>query len=148
MSSTITPYLYYANPVSVTDGDTITVDVDLGFSITKQTTVRLLNINTAEVPSWIHFDNVTWDDIDLEENPQFQLAKDQTEFVRSWLDTASERSDGDWDIIIDTEKSGKGKFGRILADFYRRGEGGDWNEADSLGDVIVDEFGEDVIQFY
>lgn len=147
MNENITPYLYYGNPVSVTDGDTMTVSVDLGFKITQEITVRLLGINTAEVPSWIHFEAVTWDDIDLDANPRFQLAKDQIEFVRSWFNTAIERSVDSWALVVDTEKDDTGKYGRMLADFYRRDSDGEW-DSQSLADALVDEYGEGVAQVY
>lgn len=43
-------YTYRANVTSVYDGDTLTVDIDLGFSIImKQQTVRLARINAPEL---------------------------------------------------------------------------------------------------
>ena len=43
-------YEYCAKVVSVYDGDTITVDIDLGFGIVlKKQKLRLLGINTPEV---------------------------------------------------------------------------------------------------
>lgn len=43
-------YTYNVNVVSVYDGDTITVDVDLGFKIwAKKIKVRLWGINTPEI---------------------------------------------------------------------------------------------------
>lgn len=43
-------YTYRAHVVSVYDGDTVTVDIDLGFSVSlKQQSVRLARINAPEV---------------------------------------------------------------------------------------------------
>jgi len=43
-------YTYQANVTSVYDGDTLTVDIDLGFSIVlRKQTVRLVRINTPEL---------------------------------------------------------------------------------------------------
>lgn len=42
-------YEYKATVVSVYDGDTITVDIDLGFHITMRRSVRLAEINAPEV---------------------------------------------------------------------------------------------------
>lgn len=43
-------YEYRANVVKVYDGDTITVDIDLGFNMTMSgVKVRLLGINTPEI---------------------------------------------------------------------------------------------------
>ena len=43
-------YEYRAKVISVYDGDTVTVDIDLGFEVwLRDQRVRLLNINTPEV---------------------------------------------------------------------------------------------------
>lgn len=48
----MTPYLYHAIVVSVHDGDTITVDVDLGFKVWQRgLKVRLYGINAPELAS-------------------------------------------------------------------------------------------------
>lgn len=41
-------YEYRAHPIAVVDGDTIDLDVDLGFHITIRDRFRLLGINTPE----------------------------------------------------------------------------------------------------
>jgi micrococcal nuclease len=43
-------YIYRAQVISVYDGDTLTVDIDLGFSVVlRKQTVRLARINTPEL---------------------------------------------------------------------------------------------------
>lgn len=42
-------YVYAATVLSVHDGDTITLDVDLGFSVHVRTSVRLLGCNAREL---------------------------------------------------------------------------------------------------
>ena len=44
-------YTYEARVLSVHDGDTLTIDVDLGMSIHRHETVRLAGINTPELPT-------------------------------------------------------------------------------------------------
>ena len=44
-----TPYVYRAEVLSVYDGDTITVMIDLGLSIRVQAKCRLLGIDTPEI---------------------------------------------------------------------------------------------------
>jgi len=44
----LAPYIYNARLVSVTDGDTIVVDLDLGFRLTLRQNVRLLGIDAPE----------------------------------------------------------------------------------------------------
>ena len=44
------PYIYKAEVVSVYDGDTITVDIDLGFNVVlRKQKIRLGGINTPEI---------------------------------------------------------------------------------------------------
>lgn len=42
------PYLYNAKVVSVTDGDTVVLDVDVGFHMTMRGAFRLYGINAPE----------------------------------------------------------------------------------------------------
>jgi micrococcal nuclease len=48
-SSVPTPYVYRANVLSVYDGDTISVEIDLGLSINVKASCRLLGIDTPEI---------------------------------------------------------------------------------------------------
>ncbi len=48
-TETPTPYVYRALVQSVYDGDTITVDIDLGLSIKVKASCRLLGIDTPEI---------------------------------------------------------------------------------------------------
>ncbi len=49
MAETPTPYVYRAQVLSVYDGDTITVMIDLGLSIKVKASCRLLGIDTPEI---------------------------------------------------------------------------------------------------
>ena len=49
MAETPTPYVYRAQVLSVYDGDTITVMIDLGLSIKVRASCRLLGIDTPEI---------------------------------------------------------------------------------------------------
>jgi len=42
-------YVYYGTVVGNYDGDTMTLDIDLGFGLTKRTKVRLFGVNTREL---------------------------------------------------------------------------------------------------
>lgn len=44
-------YEYKASFIRVIDGDTVVLDIDLGFHVTLRQTVRLAGINTAELHS-------------------------------------------------------------------------------------------------
>lgn len=87
-------YQYKAYVTKVYDGDTITVNIDLGFSIqfVKQT-FRLSRINTPEVRG--------------EEREEGLKSRD---YLRSRI--------LEQEIVIVTEKDKKGKYGRYLAEIY------------------------------
>jgi micrococcal nuclease len=83
----------------VIDGDTVDVDIDLGFSITIKQRVRLKDIDAAETRT-----------INLEE-------KQAGINARLWLEKELSR-EGEW--IIETTK--EDKYGRILGTLYFVGD--------------------------
>ena len=92
-------YEYMATVVSVYDGDTIRVDIDLGFGIQmKNQSIRFLGVDTPEVRG--------------EERPDGLVARD---FVRDCI--LGQR------VMLRTYKDTQGKYGRWLAEVYYRKEG-------------------------
>lgn len=83
----------------IIDGDTIDIDIDLGFSITISQRIRLLHIDAAEIRTR-----------DLEEKKEGLAAKE-------WLEKELSR-EGEW--IINTTKDDK--YGRILGELYLVGD--------------------------
>ena len=93
-------YQYKVKKINrVVDGDTVDLDIDLGFNITISHRVRLKDINTPEVRTK-----------DLEEKTKGLAAK-------VWLEEQLSR-EGEW--IIETYK--EDKYGRILGTLYLVGE--------------------------
>jgi micrococcal nuclease len=93
------PYSYHCTLIKVIDGDTIDVDIDLGFNVTlKNQRLRLYGINTPETRTR-----------DLEEKARGLAAKSRlVEILPNPL-------------II--KSMGRGKYGRILAlPFNREGK--------------------------
>ena len=85
-------YEYAVNKiVKIVDGDTIDIEIDLGFSLTKKERVRLAGIDTPESRTR-----------DLDEKAEGLLAKS---FLEKQLDEAV-------DLRVKTEKDGK--YGRML----------------------------------
>ena len=90
------PYCYKAKCVSVYDGDTVTLDISLGFDTTMKHKVRLLGINTPEIRGKERLDGL--------------ISRDRLK----------ELIDGK-DIIIVTHKDKGGKYGRLLATIFLDG---------------------------
>lgn len=90
-------YEYNAHVVKVYDGDTITVDIDLGLGVwLRGQKIRLAGINTPE------------------------LKGDKREYGLASRDALRE-SILDKDIRLKTYKDKQGKYGRWIADVYFRG---------------------------
>lgn len=83
------PYFYKAKVIKVYDGDTITLDVDLGFSIRMEMRIRLYGINAPELKG-----------MDRE------LGILSRDYLMNLI--------ADKEVILETIKDEKGKFGRIL----------------------------------
>jgi len=91
------PYCYKAKCISVYDGDTVTLDISLGFNITMhKQKVRLLGINTPEV-----------------RGPEREKGLVSRNRLRELIDGK--------DIIVSTYKDKGGKYGRLLATIYLDG---------------------------
>jgi micrococcal nuclease len=92
-------YYYKGTVQSVYDGDTIRVDIDLGLNIVvKNEAVRLSRINAPEVRG--------------EERERGLAARD---YLRSRIE--------DRDILLQTLKDQKGKFGRYLGEVWLKEKG-------------------------
>ena len=94
-------YRYRCKVLRVVDGDTVDVDIDLGFGVwMHRERVRIMGIDTPESRTR-----------DLVEK-QFGLAA--KEYVKTLMPVGSMQ-------IIKTQKDKTGKFGRILGDFELEG---------------------------
>ena len=91
-------YEYRCKVVKIIDGDTVDVDIDLGFGVwLHKERVRLYGIDTPESRTR-----------DLEEKKYGLAAK---AFLTEMLD--------DSHLILKTHKDERGKFGRILGEVWR-----------------------------
>lgn len=92
-------YEYRVEIKRVVDGDTVDVDIDLGFGIwMRNERIRLMGIDTPESRTR-----------DLEEKKYGLAAK---KFLQNMLDDEG-------GITLKTNKDAEGKFGRILGTFWR-----------------------------
>jgi len=105
-------YQYFVkNVLKVVDGDTIDVEIDLGFDLTKKERVRLGGIDTPESRTR-----------DLEEKKLGLQAKD---YLKSLIMNADK-------LIVRTEKDGK--FGRMIGYLYMNPDA-----TVSLNQMLIDE---------
>lgn len=88
---------YKCKLVRVVDGDTVDIDIDLGFGVwLRKQRIRMYGIDTPESRTR-----------DLEEKKYGLAAK---EFLKKWT--------GAGELRIKTRKDAKGKFGRILGELW------------------------------
>ena len=88
---------YKCKVTNVVDGDTVDVDIDLGFGVwLRDQRIRLYGIDTPESRTSDPFEKL--------------YGKAATEFLKKWLDGG--------DVTIKTSKDGRGKFGRILGELW------------------------------
>lgn len=88
-------YTYRARIVSVYDGDTVTVDIDLGFGVwMKKQKLRLFGINAPEM-----------------RGPEKIQGKISRDALRQMCPVGA-------DIVVATMSDKKGKYGRWLADIW------------------------------
>lgn len=106
-------YEYRVENIKVIDGDTVDVDIDLGFGVwMKKQRVRIYNIDTPESRTKDKIEKI------------FGLAaKNRLEEIFSLSD----------DIIFKSVKDLRGKFGRILGDFVVN------DLAGTCGDILCSE---------
>ena len=105
-------YQYFVkNVLKVVDGDTVDVEIDLGFDLTKKERVRLGGIDTPESRTR-----------DLEEKKLGLQAKD---YLKSLIMNADK-------LIVRTEKDGK--FGRMIEYLYMNPDA-----TVSLNQMLIDE---------
>lgn len=115
------PFCYKATVVRVVDGDTIRIDIDLGFDIVlKNQSVRLYKVDTPESRT-----------TDLKEKAAGLLAKN---VVKNFIDQGSK-------VIIKTSLDTKGKFGRILGTIITE-EGTNINEYLINNNYAVEYYGQ------
>lgn len=85
-------YKYNAKLIKVVDGDTLDLEIDLGFGIKKIDRFRLYGIDTPETYG----------------KNRSEKGKEATAYVKSKLENCSQ-------IVVETYKDKQGKYGRYLA---------------------------------
>ena len=110
-------HTYKCTILRVVDGDTVDVDIDLGFGVwNRGERIRVLGIDTPETRTR-----------DLTEKVYGNIAKN---FVKDYLPVGSTQT-------LQTEKDSTGKFGRILGKFLVYD--GFTDSQMTLGDIMIRE---------
>lgn len=117
-------FTYRARLDRVIDGDTIDIHLDLGFRMRHSARVRLAGVDTHEVYGVDH------------ESEEYQRGKTESLFVAEWFRITHESHDAedDWPLLVSTMNDETGKYGRYIAEIYRRDTG------ESLSDALKSEF--------
>lgn len=104
-------YCYKARCLNVVDGDTIDVELSLGFNVYVRERIRLAGINTSEI---------------------YGVKKNSEEYKKGMLSTmrAKQLMLGK-DLIVKTTKDKKGKYGRYIASVFVDGI--------DVGDTLIKE---------
>ena len=118
-------YIRRAKIVRLVDGDTVDVDIDLGMAITTRQRLRLFGINTPEV-----------------RGPEKVAGHAATQHLADLL--VRYRHEGESDIVVQTRKDKRGKFGRYLASLI--GADQDGNPVDLNMKMVAD--GHAVVAMY
>ena len=100
----LSPYVYNAEVISVYDGDTCTVVIDLGFDIKQKKKIRMAGIDTPELR--------------LTERAQGLIVRD---YVRGLILHK--------EVIVETLKDKTGKYGRYLGYIHFKSVNEDGDEA-------------------
>ena len=115
---------YWANVTNVVDGDTLDLEIDLGFGISIKVRARLAGVNTPEkfgVKSG---------------SPEWEKGVAATEFVKAWLTQRQNKvviqSHDGWNKQIET-----GKYGRWVMQIFPGPIPPDGDVFDTLNETLV-----------
>jgi len=93
-------YEYKAKYISNYDGDTVTLEIDLGFKIRHEIVVRLISVNTPELRGGT------------------KKTKEEAKKIRDYV---KDKLSNAYNITVVTRKDRKGKYGRYLAEVVYNG---------------------------
>jgi len=109
---------YNAKVSRVVDGDTLDLRIDCGFTVSVDVRVRLYGIDTPEVYGV------------KKNSEEYKKGMEAHEFVEQWLLQTGTILNAPVTITsFDGKRLGQGKYGRWLAEVYRKGDSLSLNEA-------------------
>lgn len=102
---------YKATVIRVVDGDTLELELDLGFDTFRKEKVRLARVDTPEVYGV------------KKESAEYQKGQLASQFTKEWI----EKTNGE--IVVKTEKDKTGKYGRYIVEVFA-------GDGDSVGENL------------
>lgn len=129
-------WTYQATVERVVDGDTLDLDIDLGFRIHSRQRVRLHGVDTPEIHGV------------RRDSEEYALGMAAVSFVEEWLDARRVRAEGptgaymERAVVIRSYDGGKpraGKYGRWLVEVFGRGDAAEeLDPAQTLNQALLD----------
>ncbi|TNE52856.1 MAG: thermonuclease family protein [Bacteroidetes bacterium] len=99
----ITVYQYWARVVRVVDGDTLELEIELGFDLKIRNSLRLIGLNTPETYGV------------KKGSEEYRKGMEAKEFVQNFV------RENDW-VEVEIYRGKKEKYGRWLGQVYKNGE--------------------------
>lgn len=99
-------YQYEAEVTNIVDGDTLDVEMDLGFETFTTERIRLRHVDTAETYGT------------AENSKEHRRGEKHTEAVEGWVEEAQGQTEGDRVFVLFSQDYSRGGFGRIIGDLY------------------------------
>jgi endonuclease YncB( thermonuclease family) len=119
MTAPVHDWVFRARPVDVLDGDTLTLELDLGLNVRRVETVRLLDAAAPELRG--------------ASRPRGLLAR---AWLAEWLEHAAEDAASAWPLVLRSHQpprpgdpNPREKYGRLLAEIWRTVDGEHLNAA-------------------
>lgn len=100
----------------IVDGDTLDLQVDAGFFVTRHIRVRLKGVDTGEIYGY------------SKDSDEYKRGIEHKHFVEDWVQVGAYNWDGDYPFVVKTEKTA-GKYGRWIGTVIRRSDGSVLNQA-------------------
>lgn len=99
-------YMYQCGVDRVVDGDTIDIIIDLGFEIQTTARTRLAGVDTRETYGVDH------------DSEEYQRGMAHKHAVADWITQTVNEVPDDYPFILYSQEYDRGKYGRVLADFW------------------------------
>lgn len=121
-------YDYRCKVLDVVDGDTLEVQIDMGFYVHKRTKIRLAGVNTHETH-----------EVD-KDSEEYKKGMKEKSFTASWVDNVRSSHDSEFPFYVLIKK--KGKYGRWIALIYPLKQKGGTFKTDgkSLNSKLLNKF--------